>query len=528
MAADKNTEVDAGLVAAAQACVDHARDLLRSARLLLSSGLPHISYHLAALSIEELGRRELLKVRSVAARRDTVPSWMERHAQSHVQKLLWAFFGAGFSLRSPTQQQFESMRDLARSIHEQRLRGLYVDSSADGISIPSLAINEERAKNLIDLAAAQLGMAEAEAPRTEISKDDLDLQEWFLMTVDDPEKVKRVFSKSSMAKLAELNESKAWAQWLRAEFDKAEAEGRSVLEQELKKGPERIGKPKKKDKWRLRVRIYSNSHSIRPKVLNDWNRRSDWIKLVPVSNKKRELIIEFLLGDNVPIQGLWDFGWGLARHFVTALNIGTMGFWWWRLPQQVSRYYEEIEDLERRGMLVRVERSPILKVDWGENRALSTQDLALVSGCFLALPSPNERTKHPPYGYYIGGLTLLSLNDIHWQCEAHAFGNFFKCLQEMMLSTGAWQRSMPFEGVFGPFLDEFWPGFDERERFMGLCRAFDREPPQSEKVNLREASFMKLFCDTYFLSKIRPTAIKEKVARANAERIDENKDAKRD
>jgi len=63
----------------------------------------------------------------------------------------------------------------------------------------------------------------------------------------------------------------------------------------------------------------------------------EWIKLV--SSKKDELIIEFILRDNVPVEALWFFGWGLARHFVVALNIGTMGFWWWRMPEQISRYY---------------------------------------------------------------------------------------------------------------------------------------------------------------------------------------------
>lgn len=44
----------------------------------------------------------------------------------------------------------------------------------------------------------------------------------------------------------------------------------------------------------------------------------EWIKLV--SSKNYELIIEFILRDNVPVEALWFFGWGLARHFVAALN----------------------------------------------------------------------------------------------------------------------------------------------------------------------------------------------------------------
>ena len=138
----------------------------------------------------------------------------------------------------------------------------------------------------------------------------------------------------------------------------------------------------------------------------------DWIKLVPVSSKKDQLIIEFILRDNVPAEGLWFFGWGLARHLVVALNIGTMGFWWWRMPEQISRYYESIEDLETRRRLG-IERSPSLKIDWGENRALTEQDLERVASCFVALPGPDRRDQHAAYNHYIGGLTFLSLNDIH-------------------------------------------------------------------------------------------------------------------
>jgi hypothetical protein len=90
--------------------------------------------------------------------------------------------------------------------------------------------------------------------------------------------------------------------------------------------------------------------------------------------------IEFILRDNVPVEALWFFGWGLARHFVVALNIGTMGFWWWRMPEQISRYYESIEDLETHRPIA-VERRPSLKIDWGVSaklQVLSCQHAALV------------------------------------------------------------------------------------------------------------------------------------------------------
>src|SRR5205814_596659 len=106
-------------------------------------------------------------------------------------------------------------------------------------------------------------------------------------------------------KLAELKSAKDWVAWLRAEFQKAEEEGRAALQAELARKRPARGSTKKK--WKLRIRIVSDSHSIRPKVLNKWNDIVDWIKLLPVPDKKNQLIVEFTLLENIPLQGLWYF-----------------------------------------------------------------------------------------------------------------------------------------------------------------------------------------------------------------------------
>lgn len=386
------------------------------------------------------------------------------------------------------------------------------------LSIPSEAIGSEETDQLIELAAARLGMAESEKLREQIPQEEIELQAWFLNTADDPEKRRQIMSRVSLTKLSELKDSRAWVRWLKEQFDTAEAEARAAAELELRRS-RNLPEKGSKDKWKLRLRILSASHSIRPKALSAWNAKSDWIKLVPVSGKKRELIIEFVLADNVPVEALWFFGWGLARHFVVALNIGTMGFWWWRLPEQMSRYYESIEDLETHRQLA-VERSPSLKIDWGENRVLTEQDLAQVASCFVALPGPDRRDQHAAYNYYIGGLTFLSLNDIHWQCEGQAFGNFFECLRAMMEESGSWTQGTPFEPSFVRFLDELFPNIEERDRFAEVCRRFEAKEFEGLAITLKEVSFMKLFCDAYFLAKIRPDAIKA----IHAERLEEGAD----
>lgn len=198
------------------------------------------------------------------------------------------------------------------------------------------------------------------------------------------------------------------------------------------------------------------------------------MKLVSVS--KKELIFELILKDNIPVEALWWFGWGLARHFVVALNIGTMGFWWWRRPEQISRFYESIEDLDKK-MKVFVERSPALKIDWGPNRVLTEEDLHRAALCMAALPGPHQRDQHKAYNYYIGGLTFLSLNDIHWQCESTVFGNFLECLKAMMEGEGDWKPDTSFKEAALRFLDDMFPGMDEREHFADLCARFEAKTP---------------------------------------------------
>jgi AbiV family abortive infection protein len=497
-------------IAAMAACVKHARALLESAQAVQAAGHSNIAYHLALLALEELGRRELLGIQSIANKSVVPPAWTQKHTQDHTKKLFWCFFGANFISGPFTKEHFEQMQEFARQLHERRLAGLYVDYENDSIGIPADAVGEKQASSLIGLAAARLGMAEAERLRTDIPQEELERQAWFLAACDDPEKQRVIFTLQSLSKLTELKDAGKWVEWLKEEFSRAETTGRNLLEQELLRSRE-LPELKTKDKWKIRIRIISQSHSIRPKLLTAWNSKVDWIKLFPVNGKKDQLLIEFILGDNLPVESLWYFGWGLARHFVAALNIGTMGFWWWYMPEHIDRYYESMEDLERK-QAIRLARSPSLKIDWGANRVLTDADLGRVSACFATIPGPSQQDKHLPYGYYLSGLTLLAANNVHWQCETMAFGNFYHCLRGLTEQAGQWTEGAPYAPVVLRFLDELFPSFDERARFESIFEAFERESPGDAKITLREVSSMKLFCDSFFLAKFMKPALDKATA----------------
>ena len=486
-------------IAAMEACVAHGRALLESAKAVQASGHPNIAYHLAALCLEEVGRRSLLGVQSLSEQATVPPAWPKKHEQDHVKKLFWAIFGPMFLGTKLTAERFQEMNALATHIHQTRLLGLYVGNTEDGLTIPADQIGAEDCKRLIDFAETRLGLAASETFRDEVPQEYIDLQAWLLTSFEDSEKRKGILSAGSLEKFAELKDVRAWVRWLKDLFDKAEADSRAAAQREIERSNQAPDE-KTKDKWQIRVRIVGASHSIRPKVLTAWNKGSNWIKLSAGADKK-ELLIDFILGDNVPVQPLWYFGWGVARQFVTALNMGTMGFWWWHMPQHVDRWFESLRDLET-GQELRMERKPSLVIDWGANRVLTEQDLGRVAAIFASLTPREPDGRQGALDYYIGGLTFLALNDVHWQCEAQSFGNFFESLRHMMAKHGDWTEGQPFVPSFLKFVDELFPAFDEKDRYAALIKAFEDKKLDGITVTLKEVAFIKLFCDFYYMKRM--------------------------
>src|SRR5947209_3620679 len=153
-------QINEKTVAAMRACIDHAGALLDSARAVQAANHPNVAYHLATLALEEIGRRELIGVQSLAAKHPAPPAWPAKHTQDHVKKLFWCFFGGGFIYQRVSGKALEELSGMATTIHAKRLSGLYVDQEEDGVGIPFEAISSEEGAALIDLAAARLAMAE--------------------------------------------------------------------------------------------------------------------------------------------------------------------------------------------------------------------------------------------------------------------------------------------------------------------------------------------------------------------------------
>src|SRR5207249_2430477 len=181
---------------------------------------------------------------------------------------------------------------------------------------------------------------------TELDGPARQVLEWFYRAVDDPQLKMLVFARSSLDKLTEFGgDSNRWMTWLRDQVDEMNATSQKLLQEELLRvdpGDAQGNEPK----WQMKIRLMSWSHSIRPKPLAAWNRGVHHIKLFPTKTDRKELLVQFVLPKKILIQGLWAAGMQMSWTFTIALNIGSLGYFWWYTPTFVSKYYEELFDLE--------------------------------------------------------------------------------------------------------------------------------------------------------------------------------------
>jgi hypothetical protein len=90
-----------------------------------------------------------------------------------------------------------------------------------------------------------------------------------------------------------------------------------------------------------------------------------------------------------------------------ALNIGSLGFFWYDLPRQTSHYYEQIRDLDAPKMGLAIGRAPGLLGDWKQG-ALSEKNLDHAIKCIAAFGSMSDEEASPIFGPYIQGLSFLA------------------------------------------------------------------------------------------------------------------------
>lgn len=426
-----------------QLCLDHARDLIASAELLLPAegGFPNIAYHLAILAMEEIGKAGMLSARAVV-KGALDPAWMDKRLDNHVWKLMWGVWSPSLSGKIDPKA-FEEARQFAESTHARRMAGLYVDYSEGSVSTPPReAVRPEHAVSLLGLAKASLELEAAKvAPVVDEGREELD---WFLATVKDELGSQRLFSQPFIKKYEEFGgDTRAWVRWVRGEFQKVAAAEKAHLQRELSRQASKRGEGK--PKWLMKVRLQTPSHSIRQKTLNYWNERIDSVKLRAVGNNSNDLLLEMMINDHVTVEQLFDFGLGFSKMHIVMLNIATCGFFWYELSGQAETYYESIKDLEAPHMKVAIGRLTGLPREWmqhganGQRRervALQEEHLNIAIMAMTAFGSMPDEEAEPIFGSYLQGLTLLSKTDLHLGVANQARGAFITALRRAMVKFG--------------------------------------------------------------------------------------------
>ena len=88
----------------------------------------------------------------------------------------------------------------------------------------------------------------------------------------------------------------------------------------------------------------------------------------------------------------------------------------------------------------------------------------------------------------------------------------------MMEETCDWKSGTSFVQAVAAFLTESFPNMDQdREVFLGLCEHFEKDTLGTATVTLKEASFAKLFCDAYFMHKMRSALLAKKLGRPQSD-----------
>jgi hypothetical protein len=265
----------------------------------------------------------------------------------------------------------------------------------------------------------------------------------------------------------------------------------------------------------MRIRIFSESHSIRPRPLNSWNGGIEWIKLRRAN--ANELIADVLIPRAVLAASVWGSAYAVTQQLLLALNVGTLGFFWWRPRLDTSRYYERLIDLES-GNEVVIERSPPLTVKWGERQVLGDREITRVMTCLAMLPREPDHPANEALGHYLRGLALIAKTDVHLQLERNVAEEIHLALRGGMQAYADWDGVQAFTERFEEFAGRFFTDESDRTTYVGSVELFEAGRSDDIRLPFDKAIMFKGLADAYFQEKFGQLANERAASDRAAER----------
>src|SRR6266481_382927 len=211
-------------------------------------------------------------------------------------------------------------------------------------------------------------------------------------------------------------------------------------------------------------------------------------------------LIRVSLGQKCSIHSVWHVGMQYSWMFVISLNIGALGYFWWYRPVFVSKFYEEILDLENNAA-VSLDRNPPLVVALN-NQALKESELSNVSLVFVHLAQVNA-AQRLAYDKYFRAIGLLAKNDIFGQFEHMVMVEFYEAFRLGLLGYGDLDaETANLASAAEKLFDETRVGSEfivELVNTLSLAGELKNDKQPKQPITLDEVAKMKAFCNVYFI-----------------------------
>jgi AbiV family abortive infection protein len=461
-------------------CIKNARSLLDSAKELSHhQDRLHISHHLATLALEEIGKGVIVLIHHDALT-DKL-AWLD----DHVKKIFWALWSFALSRKSVSSAEIAKLKDAARGIHEFRLQTLYVDVTGDQNEV----VDPGKLQSLIEIAEERLRREEIAEP-AELTKEERSILDWFLDNAQNERVQSVMYGMESFAYLDSVKgDTRAWVKWIKEKHEHLEKFNLELAKKELSGVPQKDGVAA--PKWRLVVRLETTSHTMRPKVLAEWNRQKWHIALSGESGKK-ELRVEITFPKQIPLQQLWAVAISDVMAFVVALNVGSQGLFWWYTPEFTSKFYQSLYDIENKAPF-EMEGSPSPAPVWGKTEPINSHDIVNVQAVYIYIRNPGQHNS-AIFEHYLRGLALLMKSDFFYPFGSNCIQEFYLAFQAFFREQGFWDGETKFEDSVVSRLTI--PDDSNFRRLAALAEKAINNPTDPQVITGSDAAMMKMYFDS--------------------------------
>lgn len=512
MSDSEHPKIDPAVIRRVEGCIDNARELQRAATTSLAAKHYNVAYHLAVLSLEEVGKAGLIGANAIRSKADNPKDdWLKDKLADHAFKLFWAFWTVESSFEKLLPDSFKDAQAMGKSIHKLRMDGLY--AAEDGVK----PITKEQAESMVKMAEARLALDNSADALTKIRPEGLDDLSWFIKAMDDPELRPYIFSKEAFTEYSKVGDIPSWTKWLRGWI----AEEQLKMQQMLKAEMEREYPAKEEQfeaKWKVRFKLVSSGVTIlSTPVFNEWNKRVDRVKFTVVKDHKEkgELIVDLILPKVIHLQHVYEVAHQEMIRVILMLNIATFGFFWWYSLLPYINKFEFIEDLEKKQRIGMEAQNPYVHV-WKKNesrRKMTMDDVDRMLWCYLSLPRVDEPIGRTHFGYYMRAMVMYSKHESELPLLINAGMDFLTCLYESFRAYGEIETrsdmSKLFFERFGDMLDE-----EDTANFKAVLDPYSAgdDPGAAKMMKSDITTKLKIFCDQYLLKQFKsglPARMKE-------------------